>query len=164
MIQRKQNLYLALIIILCLVLSFSKFSIAELNLSHPPSELSEGDRIVMTYSNNFVYNGQASIQSIANANVQYILWCIALFALLGIISFKKLKRQITFSAFNFAFILFLPVFVYLDYTNLAKVYAISEIQIINTAIIPVALLLLNFLAVRGIVKDHNLIKSMDRIR
>jgi len=165
MIQRRQNLYLALMVILSLILSFSSYTIAEL-----PTENLKGfpgaDMIHMNYSSNMAYasESKASIGKISSAKTQYMLWCIALFALFAILSFKKLKRQVTFCSFNFAFILFLPVFFYLDYANVSAAYDTSKIELLGTAIIPIALLLFNIVAIRGVVKDYNLLKSMNRIR
>ncbi len=167
MIQRRQNLYLALMVILSLILSFSSYTIAELELDK--GEIANhviSNHLQMDYSSNHLYNKkeQVSTSVISTAKVQYILWCIALLGLISIMSFKNLKRQITYCSFNFAFILFLPVFFYLDYALVSETYQITKTELLGTALIPIALLLLNILATSGVVKDYNLLKSMDRIR
>lgn len=167
MIQRRQNLYLALVVILSLILSFSSYGVAEFELTENATESAQlGKHIRMNYSSNVFYSKSDNVilTKISTAKVQYILWCIALLALISIASFKNLKRQSTYCAFNFAFILFLPVFVFLDYSVLSDLYEVKTFSLLGTALIPIALLLLNYLATRGVVKDHNLLKSMDRIR
>ena len=160
MIQRRQNLYLGLVIILSLILSVSTYSIAELGIQGQESGKSF---IEMSYSSNKLITENVNTE-ISQAKIQFALLCVAIFALFAILSFKKLKRQITFCSFNLAFILFLPIFFYIDYSSLSKLYDINSINFMGTAIIPIALLLLNILAIRGVVRDYNLLKSMDRIR
>ena len=74
MIQRRQNLYLALMVILSLILSFSSYTIAELELDK--GEIANhviSNHLQMDYSSNHLYNKkeQVSTSVISTAKVQY---------------------------------------------------------------------------------------------
>ncbi len=164
MIQRIQHLYLGILAIMAIIVSFSKTTVISI--------AGKGviNKTVMNGAN-LSYSRATFIKSTNQPDVidfamksQYILWAIALWAIVTIFSFKNLKRQITFSSFNFAFILFLPIFVALDLFNYMDFFIDGAISFHMSAIFPIALLLLNFMATRHIVKDFNLLKSVNRMR
>jgi hypothetical protein len=164
MIQRRQNLYLFIILAVAMILSFSNFKIASFSFIGDTEEAKALTNIDMTYSHNFAMDNEIIVASINSAKVRIALWVISALSLFTILSFKNLKRQITLSSFLLAVILFLPIFYYLDYSSLHNVYDLGDAQYPYTAIIPLALVILNILAIQGVLRDYNLLKSMDRIR
>ena len=164
MIQRRQNLYLFIILVIALILSFSTYLIASFPFVGETEEAKALTAVDMTYSHNFAMDKQVVVASINSAKIRIALWVIAAMSLLTIVSFRNLKRQITLSSFLLAIILFLPVFYYLDYSSLHNVYELGDGSYAYTSVIPLALFILNILAIQGILRDYNLLKSMDRIR
>jgi hypothetical protein len=163
MIQRKQSLYLLILAVVSIIVSFSNAAV----LQFKGVGLYNGnaiDKAMVSYSQLTFSNGEEVVNIVSPSKTQFILWSIALLAILAILSFKNRKRQITFCSFNFAFMLFIPVFIYLDLRNVQQLFTQGDIRILISATFPLALIIMNFLAVRAIIKDHNLIKSMDRLR
>jgi len=163
MIQRKQSLYLLILAVVSIIVSFSNAAV----LQFKGVGLYNGnaiDKAMVSYSQLAFLNGEEVVNIVSPSKTQFILWSIALLAVLAILSFKNRKRQITFCSFNFAFMLFIPVFIYLDLRNVQQLFTQGDIGILISATFPLALIIMNFLAVRAIIKDHNLIKSMDRLR
>jgi len=163
MIQRKQSLYLLILAVVSVIVSFSNAAV----LQFSGSGLYNGntiDKATVSYSKLTFLSGDTVVNMVSPSKTQFILWSIALLAILATLSYKNRKRQITFCSVNFAFILFIPVFIYLDFRNVQNLFSVGDIEILISATFPLALLIMNFLAVRGIVKDDNLIKSMDRLR
>lgn len=164
MIQRRQTLYLILILIIALILSFSSFRIVSHSLIGATEEAKVLTSIDMTYSSNLAMDKETTVGLINSSKIRIALWIIAIISLLTIVSFKNLKRQITLCSFLLAMVLFLPIFYYIDYSGLSNVYEFGKASFAYTAIVPLALLILNILAIQGVLRDYNLLKSMDRIR
>lgn len=162
MIQRRQNLYLLVIAVIAFILSFTQVSIA--SMEFVGEESSALTHVNMTYSANLAVDNDITVSAINSSKVRILLWMIVLISAISILSFKNLKRQIRLSSLNLAIILFIPVFVYLDYSELAKTYQLSNFNLEVSGFTPLALLILCILAIKGVLSDYNLLKSMDRIR
>ncbi|WP_212000123.1 DUF4293 domain-containing protein [Chitinophaga sp. HK235] len=112
-------------------------------------------------------------QTAVNASSNYLLFVlyviIILLALGGIFLFKKRKLQFRLTIFNilFAFAaLGYQYYVVQQTANklVAGGVAISSASYQFASFLPILLIVLLFLAARGIYKDEKLIKSLDRLR
>ncbi|MEZ4803923.1 MAG: DUF4293 domain-containing protein [Bacteroidia bacterium] len=161
MIQRKQSVYLALLGIICLLLILldpsyvSGTVLIDGNLT-PQFEFSN--------NNTTVFSEPVTLISRTNSMYAFIL-CSSL-AILSIFLFKKRELQIRLTAFNFLFIS-LAIF-YLVY-EWYKMNHMTDVQITSynfhlSIVLPFVLPLINFLALKGIRKDIELVASADRLR
>jgi len=152
MIQRIQTVYLALIVI-CLGLTFAfpfatyptTNSIVELNAFG----LSENTSKVSTW---FPY---------------YVTLSISMgLAIMTIAQFKTRKRQLQIGNINYLIIILTLVFISIDSDGAATKLGVlpANISYSTGMFLPVAALVFQFLANRGIKADEKLIKSMDRLR
>jgi hypothetical protein len=100
---------------------------------------------------------------------QYILNALLIVISLSTVSiflYKKPALQLRLVSFNILFIFLIPIAVYLQGQDIGKAFdVVLNWQIGWLFYLCICLLLLwNFLAIRGIVKDINLLKSADRLR
>lgn len=147
MIQRIQSIYLAVTLIsmgLLFIFPFSTYSGIEFNVFGFANELGIG----VTYP------------LFINVIISLVLSLVAIF------SFKNRKRQILFSRINFAVVLILLIVMFWDFNQMEKALPIekSEISYGIGMFLPIVALISLLMAIRFIVKDEKLIKSMDRIR
>ncbi len=147
MIQRIQSVYLAVALIsmgLILVFPFSTYGDYEFNALGFNNGLSVASLYPLVY----------------NVIISLIL------SLLAIFSFKNRKRQILFSRINFVVVLILLAVMFWDFNYLKNSLPIdsSEISYGIGMFLPIVALISLLMAIRFIVKDEKLIKSMDRIR
>ncbi len=92
-----------------------------------------------------------------------LLGVSAIIALISILSFKNRKLQASMISFNFGAVLGILALMYfysfyMDYINEAN----NTLQI--WIIIPLFLLFFNYLALRAVLRDERLIRSMERFR
>lgn len=153
MIQRIQSIYLFLAALFMGGLFLNSADLININTT-TPSALSD-----MEYLND-------TILDIYDQNIMVVLALVTiLFALLAIFLFKRRKVQIALSRVGMLVALFFLVFsFYLAYADLGPF--ISSINIVPDfgLFLPVAVIVFLILAQRGIRKDDNLVKSMDRLR
>ena len=97
-----------------------------------------------------LYNPMLNIITIAMATVIFIT----------IFLFKNRKLQIRFTIISLILSLLTLGLYFWQYQS----FNVSESTFTITAIIPIAIPVLLILALRGIYKDHKLIKSLDRLR
>ncbi len=158
MIQRLQTVYLLLAAI-CGVLTFL----------FPYAHFLQGDLKVAEYAAFGVFNVQSDISEMASPYA-FPAWVFAvlssLLPLIAIFLFKK--RPVQYRITRLAFLTNLVYAVYLFFAAEAAAEALFDGQVTIFYHIgfylPVAALPLCFLAVRGIKKDEDLVKSLDRIR
>jgi glucan phosphoethanolaminetransferase (alkaline phosphatase superfamily) len=97
---------------------------------------------------------------------------VILFSLFVIFSFKNRKHQIKLAAFNFLLICGFIVLMFFSFDNakslLDNSYNTQGAELSTTygigMILPILSLIFNFLALKGIRKDEELVKGADRIR
>jgi hypothetical protein len=98
---------------------------------------------------------------------------VMLFSLFVIFSFKNRKKQIKLAAFNILLICGFIVLMFYSFDNaksfLDNTFNNSQGAELSTTygigmILPILSLVFNFLAIKGIRKDEELVKSADRIR
>jgi hypothetical protein len=155
MIQRIQTLYLILITILSVIF-----------LNGHIIKFAEGPQ-------NVLYIGSEGISIMNNTGGSETVWIlllpaslvilISLISLVSIFFFRKRKIQIKMAAAIIILVCLLMLASAYYYISVAKEYSGGIKPGINVIILPV-MLLVSYLAYRGIKKDEDLVKSYDRLR
>lgn len=162
MIQRIQSIYLMLIVI-CQSLLFAT-ALATFTSYETSFNLSlMGFYKLSSAGNEMLINSY----SLVAVNILVIL-----FTLFVIFSFKNRKNQIKLAAFNFLLICSFVVLMFYSFDNakslLDNSYNTQGAELSTTygigMILPILSLIFNFLAIKGIRKDEELVRSADRIR
>jgi hypothetical protein len=151
--QRSQTVYLALIVIcliLTLVFPFAYYPLSDNLVSFNLFGVSENTLKVNTW---FPY---------------YITIALSIgLSLFSITQFKNRKRQLTLGKINYFVILLTITMLFIDVTGVADKLSLDSANIEYSIVgfmLPVISLAFQFLANRGIKKDEELIKSVDRLR
>lgn len=161
MIQRKQTLFmllLASVAILMITLDMNLLS-GKLKTGSEEAykfEVNVRKSIVLT----------EPVTDISGTSISYALIISALISLVSIFLFKNLPLQLRLTAFNFLFIA-LAIFyiVYKAYQmNSTDGITVSDFKVKAAAAMPLLMIIFNFLALRGIRKDIELLASADRLR
>lgn len=106
------------------------------------------------------------VTDISGTSISYALIISALISLVSIFLFKNLPLQLRLTAFNFLFIA-LAIFymVYKAYQmNSTDGLTVSDFKVSAAAALPLLMIIFNYLALRGIRKDIELLASADRLR
>lgn len=156
MIQRPQSLYLCALLVICLMLILG--DIVYFKASN--SDKSESVNIEYDETELIAADGTSKQQ---NTLLISLLASIGAIATIAIFLFKNRKMQILLSSVNYLFILGLILIMYMASYRIGFFEQGTE-GLTFYALMPVALLFFNFLAIRGITKDEKLIRSMDRLR
>ncbi len=151
MIQRIQTIYLSLLII-CIGLTFI----------FPFSSYTVNDASVNYTVSGFMLNGK----QILNIPLYFILIGILILSLISIVLYKKRKLQLTLNKINYLLILGVIVLIFLDFGTIGKVLGegAKSVSYGVGMFLPLAALVFNFMANRGIKQDEKLINSLDRLR
>ena len=151
MIQRIQTIYL-LLTALCMSLA----------IFFPFSSYLVGENILVFDSCGF---------TLANKQVTFIplypiLISSSLFALISIFLYKARSRQLMINKINYLLILLVIVLMFIDFGSLDSALGDNQTKVSYGVgmFLPIAALVFNFLANRGIKSDEKLIKSLDRLR
>ncbi|HEY9259290.1 DUF4293 domain-containing protein [Chitinophaga sp.] len=111
--------------------------------------------------------------STVNASSNYLLFVlyivIILLSLVTIFLFKKRKLQFRLTIFNILFGFGAIAYQYYVVQQTANKLSSGGVSIVSASylpasFLPIVVIILLFLAVRGIYKDEKLIKSLDRLR
>lgn len=114
-----------------------------------------------------------STETFVNASSNYLLFVlyvtIILLALFCIFLFKKRKLQFRLTIFNILFTIAAIGYQYYVVQETANKLASGGVSITSASylpasFLPILLIVLLFMAARGIYKDEKLIKSLDRLR
>lgn len=158
MIQRPQTLFFLAVVAISLMLLFSDtvFYTAE-NMTTQEKYNVEYDETEM------IAKDGAAKES--NTWLIFFTTAVGVLSLIGLFMFKNRKLQALLSSFNFLFILGFIVMMYM-YSLHMDYFEGQEARSSYTfsALLPFSLLFFNFLALRGVRKDEQLIRSMDRLR
>ena len=155
MIQRPQTLFFLALIAIGFMLLFSDtvFYVVQDNL---------GNEIQVEYDESKLVNANETTSRMNNGLV-YVIASSVLLGFISMFSFKNRKFQASMTAFNFVALLLLIVMMYM--------YSFQQDAIENvkgslslSALIPLAMMLFNYMALRGIRKDEHLVRSMNRLR
>lgn len=162
MIQRKQTLYFAAVFLLSFILLWTNptyFKIQGYTTDAKTAETKTGfSRTLLTE------NGE--VTEAANTLLSSTVLITGIIALVCIFLFKTRKWQMTFSLINFLFMLVILFSMYryslgMDYPFVPEK---SKSEFTLWAFVPLCLLIFNFLGYRGVKKDDELVRSIDRIR
>ena len=154
MIQRPQTLFFLAMVAICMMLLFSDSVFYK---------LSSGENEVAVEYDETNLSAPDGVSKEKNTWIISFLSGISIIAGFTLIMFKNRKLQILLSSFNFLFILGLIVMMY-AYSIGMNYFEGAQGGITFLALMPIALLLFNFLAIRGVKKDVQLIRSTDRLR
>lgn len=166
MIQRKQSIYLALMILI----GFSML-IFNLNITKGLIKLKDDGFDKGYFYDVNIRNTQVTIEktvsSTQNATMMYSIASILILSILALFLFKKLRLQIRLVSYNFLFIL---ASVYFLFNSVKQLNSGKETQLISSdfnyfiIFVYLILLILNLLALLGIKKDIELLASVNRMR
>ncbi len=158
MIQRRQSIYLVVIAIICAVLIFTDVVFYKVsgNLADNPNN----------YEIAVDYNSAESADSTIGSTdlLIYFLSATGLIALITIFLYnnRRLQSRLVLALFAFAIIIYFGMYK----ASYGIDYVTENVQheITAGAFVPISILLLAFLAYRGITRDEKLVRSLDRIR
>ncbi|MBI1221550.1 MAG: DUF4293 family protein [Bacteroidetes bacterium] len=164
MIQRKQSIYLLIILFTCLALFAGNPLIYEVSGIDQWTLGTKGTIEVSVLKIDGIVGDQVQF-SVWNSYLIYSLAVIGLLAGIALFNFKNRKMQLLMCGFNYLAMLIFAVLVYVYVQDgIQRVYEIhstSRHYLIGAAAF---LPLWNYLAMRGIMRDEKLIRSMDRLR
>ena len=104
------------------------------------------------------------LSAISTNPVTFIFGIILVVTIMTIFKYKNRKQQFRLCTVNFLLILIytivLTVVIFVGKNKLVG----TELTLKIPAVFSIVALILNYLAMRGIAKDENLVKSMDRLR
>lgn len=106
------------------------------------------------------------VTDISGTSISYALIISTLISIVSVFLFKNLPLQLRLTAFNFLFIA-LAIFyiVYKAYQlNSTDGITVSDFNVKPAAALPLLMIIFNFMALRGIRKDIELLASADRLR
>ncbi|PCJ66500.1 MAG: hypothetical protein COA58_06905 [Bacteroidetes bacterium] len=158
MIQRPQTLFFLAIITICMMLMFSDtvfYTAENTNTNEKYSVEYDETEILATDGND----------KAPNTYIMVFIAAIGVLSIIGLFLFKNRKLQTAFTSVNYIFILGLIIMMYLYsihmnyFENQPNTSSFSFY-----AVLPMALLFFNFLALKGVRKDEKLVRSMDRLR
>lgn len=171
MIQRKQSLYL-------LGLTITAVLITLLNM-----KISSGTAVVEGFNTEFrigIFQSEFSTDAlpealnhekkkvqdvVRNSSLIYTMLASALIAFICIFLFKKTDLQLRLVALNFVFILAACFYAYYSHYKVVEAFKPVNNTSFSPALLILALLpLFNYLAMKGIKKDIELLASVDRLR
>ncbi|WP_143310738.1 DUF4293 domain-containing protein [Chitinophaga vietnamensis] len=115
-------------------------------------------------------NGTESYVNASSNYVMYVIYIVIILLALGcIFLYKRRKLQFRLTVFNILFAIGALVLQYSIVQQTANKLnsggvTITSATYLPASFLPVALIILLFLAARGIYKDEKLIKSLDRLR
>ena len=126
------------------------------------------DGISLDYNINLISStiGSVVVVSISRFEIPISVTLVALISMGSIFLYGNLKRQLTVVSSNFVAIFIVLINVYLIKERIGGTNGITfqDFGINWPIFLVLAILILNFLAVRGIRKDLDLLASTDRLR
>lgn len=164
MIQRKQSIYLALIAVLGLVFLFVNPLLLEVQGADKWTQGETGTVEVSILKIDRILNGE-SVLFTWNSYLIYSLSVVIFLSLCAIFLFKNRKLQLLLCGFNFLAMAAFGAFVFiygLEGKSWVSVLESSSWHYMHW--LAVLWPLWNFMAMKGILHDEKLIRSMDRIR
>lgn len=154
MIQRIQSVYL----IIATVFGLSMLFANQIDF------MSETANYALNFKGFYAITNTAMPEVTSTLALSILLFLTPLISLVNIFLFKKRMIQIRLCAANIGLLLGVTAMIYyFGIVGMKELAATSKTYGV-TMVFPIASAILNFLAMRGIIKDEALIKSMDRIR
>ena len=123
--------------------------------------------VVFLISNVIEFQIKGEVSSVKSSFIFIVLSLIfILSAVLSILNFKKIKKQLQFAKLSIIFSLFLGIYLVFIKFLAHKIYGIetSTIKLDIGFYLTLVTLPLSFLAYSGVKRDKNLLDSLDRLR
>lgn len=156
MIQRKQSLYLCLVFVAGVVLFFLDIALVNLN-----------DTAHHTILLHFT-SAESTLAGIATSSLQYFVVTIniiiLLLALFTLLCFRIRPLQIKLCRMLIFTIVILIGGMFLLTYQIENKYDGSSVYYLYAMYVPLIMLILSYLAMKGIIDDENLVRSADRLR
>jgi hypothetical protein len=157
MIQRPQTLFFLANVAISILLLFS-------NMVYFNAENTENQqRVEIQYNATKMVAGKDSVQE-TNTYLMAFMAAVGGISLAAMLMFKNRKTQLLLTSINFILILGCIVMMYLYSIHMAYFEHTGFQNFRLPALLPIVLLVFNFIARNGIQKDEQLIRSMDRLR
>ncbi len=166
MIQRKQHLFLAAIFLISLTMIIGNMNITKGLIQTATDQFDKGYYYSVNIIDKVITFETETSQTNNNGTI-YSLLIVTLIAFITIFLFKKREIQLRLVAFNFLFIVLFWFNLFFSVYKLNKgetTKLISSDLNYLTLSLPLILLVLNFLALKGIKKDIELLASVNRFR
>ena len=157
MIQRPQTLFFLAIVAISIMLAFSDTAYFEGQNETTTQQVSvEYDETKLT--------AEEGSSSEANTYLLSFILAVACLGLAGLVLYKNRKIQLLLASVNYLLILGVIIMMYMYSLRINFFEGSGSQSFTFFAFLPISLLFFNFLAIRGIKKDEQLIRSMDRLR
>ena len=153
MIQRIQSIFLLIVAALMITLIF--MPLASFNTANASFEF-------MSYG--VVSLGEPSFTAVTTWSLTTLLSLSGILAFISIFFYKKRPLQIRCCQFNFLLILAFYLVFFIYWWTIQNDLAAQSIALDASLTMPIAALILDYLAMKKIKQDDDLVKSMDRIR
>lgn len=161
MIQRQQSIYLFLISIICLIMALTDITLYK-------GKALQKDGASIDYKINAISStlGCENSQKTSRFEIPVSMTLVALLSMATIFFYGNLNRQLTLVTANFGAIAIVLINVYLIKERIGGTNGITfqDLGMNWPIFLLLVILILNFLAVRGIRKDLDLLASADRLR
>ena len=161
MIQRLQSVYLFLISLICLIMTFT-----DINLYQGKALGKDG--VSIDYKINTITSTIDAVPPIklSRFEIPVSITLVALLSMGTIFFYGNLKRQLTLVTSNFGAITIVLINVYLIKGRIGGTNGITfqDLGLNWQIFLLLVIIILNFLAARGIKKDLDLLASADRLR
>jgi hypothetical protein len=164
MIQRIQTIYLLIIVAsIALLAGFNApvYQVTGIDKWTGPTD----GTVKVCYASRSKIPSQGETVTVPNNYLVYAMAASGLLAFVAIFMFKNRRMQLLLCAFNYLLFAAIGALIWL-YIDEAKswLFEIHSSNVNITLLVPALLPLWNYLAMRGIMKDEQLVKSMDRLR
>ena len=161
MIQRQQSIYLFLISIICLIMALTDITLYK-------GKALQKDGASIDYKINAISStlGSENSQKISRFEIPVSMTLVALLSMATIFFYGNLNRQLTLVTANFGAsgIVLINVYLIKERIGVTNGITFQDLGMNWPIFLLLATLILNFLAVRGIRKDLDLLASADRLR
>lgn len=164
MIQRKQSLYLLAMVLMGLYLIFGNPVMYHLEKKNIQGGV---ERVDISFSKIEKYTVDSEMEptSIMNSFMIYGLFVITGLAFIAIFMFKNRKMQLLLCGFNYLFMSVMALLIYYYIKEGKSLLLEADTSALHYIVFfPVFFPIWNILAMRGIMNDEKLIRSMDRLR
>jgi len=157
MIQRPQTLFFLANIAISIMLLFSNLVFFE------AENIEDQQRVVIQYDLTKMMAADEADQETNTYLIAFIA-AVGAFSLAAMLMFKNRKTQLLLTSINYVLILGCIAMMYLYSLHMDYFDGKGTKSIEISAVLPIMLVIFNFLDGRGVNKDMQLIRSMDRLR
>jgi amino acid permease len=166
MIQRKQTVYLLITVIMAFTYIAMNPVICSIKgkLKDQAFQEVENELLITFKMATFAQEGRGVAVESGNSYLTFTLWVLGSLGLLTILLFKQRKLQLRLASYLLIFDLMLLFLIYFEHSNKSSLFIDKESSWTFFAFAPLILIPLHVLALRGIIHDIQLLKSVDRLR